>query len=162
MSTVSTKLSLPIPTDQLIVAIQDIIDQHNWRVHSISTSEIVFQERDFDAWKGASPKIVASILEKDRSTEIYIVCSLFGVGPIGKKIATGFMGQFVNSLSLRAQTNSVAINPTVQVGEGQTGGNTQLVDRFELLKKAKELVDLGVLTEQEFQEEKKKILASEN
>jgi hypothetical protein len=161
MSVVSTKLSLPIPTDQIMVAIQDIIDQRGWRVHSITSSEIVIQERDYDALKGAAPKIVASMFEKDGNTEIQIVCSIFGAGPFVKKIATGFMGQFVNSLSLRAQTSSVSINPTVQVGEGQTGGSNQIIDRFELLRKAKELLDMGVLTDQEFQDEKRKILASE-
>lgn len=76
-----------------------------------------------------------------------------------KKKATGFIGQFVNSLSLRVQTNSVAINPTVQVGEGQTGSTSGLSDRYGQLRQAKELLEQGVLTQQEFDAEKARILS---
>lgn len=129
-------------------------------MNAITASEMAFQERDYDAWKGASPKIVATLSAVESGTELQIVCSIFGAGPVAKKIVTGFMGQFVNSLSLRVQTSSVAINPTVQVGEGQTGGSSVQNDRYEQLRKAKELLDQGVLTQLEFDVEKARILAS--
>lgn len=159
MTVVSTTLTLPVPPDQVVIAAQDIIDQRGWRVASISSSELVFQERDYDFMKGASPKIVATLTQVDDGTSVQVVCNIAGFGPLMKKIVTGFMGQFVNSLSLRAQTNSVAINPTVQVGEGQTGGSVASNDRYDQLRKAKELLDLGVLTQQEFESEKARILA---
>jgi hypothetical protein len=70
------------------------------------------------------------------------------------------MGSFVNSMSVRTQTNSLAINPTVQIGEGQGGQSATPVDRIDLLKKAKELLDAGILTEEEFQIEKSRLLGS--
>jgi hypothetical protein len=160
MTVVSTTLTLPVSPDQVVIATQDIIDQQGWRVHAISASEIVFQEGDFDMIKGVSPKIVATLKQIDSGTEVQVICSLFfSAGPLAKKKATGFMGQFVNSLSLRVQTNSVAINPTVQVGEGQTGGPSVSNDRYEQLRQAKELLEQGVLTPQEFDAEKARILA---
>lgn len=159
MTVVSTTLTLPVSPDQVVIAAQDIIDQRGWRVATISSTELVFQERDYDFIKGASPKIVATLKEVDEGTAVRVVCNIAGWGPYAKKVVTGFMGQFVNSLSLRAQTNSVAINPTVQVGEGQSGGSAASNDRYDQLRKAKELLDLGVLTEQEFETEKARILA---
>lgn len=160
MTVVSTTLTLPVSPDQVVIATQDIIDQQGWRVHAISASEIVFQEGDFDMIKGVSPKIVATLKQIDSGTEVQVICSVFaGIGPLMKKKATGFMGQFVNSLSLRVQTNSVAINPTVQVGEGQTGSSSASNDRYEQLRQAKELLEQGVLTPQEFDAEKARILA---
>jgi hypothetical protein len=70
------------------------------------------------------------------------------------------MGTFVNSMSLRTQTSSIAINPTVQVGEGQGGQSVASVDRIELLKKAKDLLDAGILSEEEFQSEKIRLLGN--
>lgn len=162
MTVISTKLQLPVPSDQVVIAAQDIIDQRGWRVQSITSSELVFQERDYDFMKGASPKIVATLIEKNGATEVQVVCNIAGWGPMAKKIITGFMGQFVNSLSLRAQTNSVAINPTVQVGEGQGGISAPVADRYDQLRKAKELLAGGVFTEEEFQAEKARILASDS
>lgn len=160
MTVVSTTFTLPAPPDQVVVAAQDIIDQRGWRVHAISAREIVFQEGDYDLIKGVSPKIVATLKQIDSGTEVQVICSLFAqIGPFMKKKATGFMGQFVNSLSLRVQTNSVAINPTVQIGEGQTGSSSASNDRYEQLRQAKDLLEQGVLTPQEFDAEKARILA---
>jgi hypothetical protein len=151
-------LTLPVPPDQVVIAAQDIIDQQGWKVASISSTELVFHEH-FDFGKGAAPKIVATLTQVDVGTSVHLVGSIFGYGPLMKKAVAGFMGQFTNSLSLRVQTNSVAINPTVQVGEGQTGGSAASNDRYDQLRKAKELLELGVLTQQEFETEKARILA---
>jgi hypothetical protein len=160
MTTISTSFTLPMTRDLAILAAQDIIDQRGWRVLSVASTEIVVQERDYDMMKGQSPKIVATFKEINGATEVLVVTSIFGYGPIVKKIATGFMGSFVNSMSLRTQTSSIAINPTVQVGEGQGGQSAAPIDRIDLLKKAKELLDAGVLTEEEFQVEKERLLGS--
>ena len=161
MTVVSTTFTVPMSRDLAILAAQDIVDQRGWRVLSVASTEIVVQERDYDMMKGASPKITATFIERGNSTEIKVNASIFGYGPLMKKTVTGFMGQFVNSLSLRTQTSSIAINPTVQVGEGQ-GGQSQSsrsADRIELLKQAKELFDAGVLTEDEFQAEKNRLMS---
>jgi len=162
MSVISTTLEFPIPPDLVMIAAQDIIDQRGWRVQSMSSSELVFQERDWDMMKGSSPKIVATFINKGDHTQVQIIGKFLGYGPIAKKILAGFVGQFVNSLSLRAQTNSVSINPTVQIGEGQGGGSSPVVDKYELLRKAKQLLDDGVLTEEEFLVEKSQILNGED
>ncbi len=162
MTVVSTKFRVPMTRDLAILAAQDIIDQRGWRVLSVSSTEIVVQERDYDMLKGSSPKLTASFVERGTSTEVSVNASIFGYGPLMKKIVTGFMGQFVNSLSLRTQTNSISINPTVQVGEGQGGQSSHSsapADRIELLKQAKELLDAGVLSEEEFQAEKTRLLS---
>jgi hypothetical protein len=162
MTVVSTQFKVPMTRDLAILAAQDIVDQRGWRVLSVSSTEIVVQERDYDMLKGQSPKLTASFVERGNSTEISVNASIFGAGPLMKKVVTGFMGQFVNSLSLRTQTNSIAINPTVQVGEGQGGQSVQgsaPTDRIELLKQAKELFDAGVLSDEEFQAEKTRLLS---
>ena len=161
MTVVSTSFMVPMTRDLAILAAQDIVDQRGWRVLSVVSTEIVVQERDYDMMKGASPKLTATFVERGNSTEIKVNASIFGYGPLMKKIVTGFMGQFVNSISLRTQTSSIAINPTVQVGDGQGGQSqsTASVDRIELLKQAKELFDAGVLTEEEFQAEKKRLMS---
>ena len=160
MTTISTSFTIPVTRDLAILSAQDVVDQRGWRVLSVSSTELVVQERDYDMMKGASPKLVATFREKNGSTEVSVVTSIFGYGPLVKKVATGFMGTFVNSMSLRTQTSSIAINPTVQVGEGQGGQSVASVDRIELLKKAKDLLDAGILSEEEFQAEKLRLLGN--
>ena len=160
MTTISTSFTIPVTRDLAILSAQDVVDQRGWRVLSVSSTELVVQERDYDMMKGASPKLVATFREKNGSTEVSVVTSIFGYGPLVKKVATGFMGTFVNSMSLRTQTSSIAINPTVQVGEGQGGQSVASVDRIELLKKAKDLLDAGILSEEEFQSEKIRLLGN--
>jgi hypothetical protein len=160
VTTISTSFTIPVTRDLAILSAQDVVDQRGWRVLSVSSTELVVQERDYDMMKGASPKLVATFREKNGSTEVSVVTSIFGYGPLVKKVATGFMGTFVNSMSLRTQTSSIAINPTVQVGEGQGGQSVASVDRIELLKKAKDLLDAGILSEEEFQSEKIRLLGN--
>ena len=160
MTTISTSFTIPVTRDLAILSAQDVVDQRGWRVLSVSSTELVVQERDYDMMKSASPKLVATFREKNGSTEVSVVTSIFGYGPLVKKVATGFMGTFVNSMSLRTQTSSIAINPTVQVGEGQGGQSVASVDRIELLKKAKDLLDAGILSEEEFQAEKLRLLGN--
>ena len=160
MTTISTSFTIPVTRDLAILSAQDVVDQRGWRVLSVSSTELVVQERDYDMMKGASPKLVATFREKNGSTEVSVVTSIFCYGPLVKKVATGFMGTFVNSMSLRTQTSSIAINPTVQVGEGQGGQSVASVDRIELLKKAKDLLDAGILSEEEFQSEKIRLLGN--
>lgn len=158
MTTVSTSFQLPATADVVVIAAQDIVDRNGWRVLTMTSTEIVISEGDYDIIKGSKPKLTIALHAAGENTRVVVTSSIFGYGPIAKKMVNGFMGQFVNSLSLRVQTNSVAINPTVQVGEGQSSGGTTQPDRFDLLRKAKELLDSGVLTEEEFMTEKKKIL----
>ena len=160
MTTISTSFTVPVTRDLAILSAQDVIDQRGWRVLSVASTEIVVQERDYDMMKGASPKLVATFSEKNGSTDVAVVASIFGLGPTMKKVVTGFMGTFVNSMSLRTQTSSIAINPTVQIGEGQGGQSVGSADRIELLKKAKDLMDAGILSEEEFQLEKARLLGS--
>lgn len=72
-----------------------------------------FQQANF-------PKLTASLVEKGDTTTVLVTGSQVGpMFPGVKELFTGYMGQLVNSASLRVQTNSIAINPTVAIGEGQ-------------------------------------------
>jgi hypothetical protein len=78
-------------------------------------------------------------------------------GGIKKKL-TGIMGQVVNGLSVRIQTKSIAINPTVAMGEGQGEASASSTSRLDQLERLQKLLESGVLTSEEFDTEKQKIL----
>jgi len=89
-----------------------------------------------------------------------LAISVSASGPLigNKQGFTGLMGQFVNSVSLRVQTKSIAINPTVAIGEGQGTSSPVGNDRISQLGKLKGLVESGILTDEEFKREKQRIL----
>ena len=99
------------------------------------------------------------LTEVDSGTEVDV--SVSAVGPIwvhGKKRFVGIMGQVVNSISLRVQTQSISINPTVAIGVGQGSTSFGEVTRVDLLERLQSLRNDGVLTQDEFEIEKRKVL----
>lgn len=156
MSTVSTQFTLPITSDLAILAAQDIADQRGWFVLSVSATEIVVRQKG--GFNHYALTLAASFVEVDGQTRVGVNCRTIGFGPHMKGMVSGMMGQFVNSMSLRTQTSSLSINPTVQVGEGQGSPAAEPYDRYEQIKKAKELLDSGILTQEEFEAEKKRLL----
>ena len=151
-----------------MLAIQDTLNQFGWPVLEMSTSLIVAQAKG-EAVIGYNmqfSKVSAKLSEKNGETAIAVSVSF--VGPmLGYKTSlTGIMGKFTNSLSLRIQTESIAINPTVALGEGQgtspaaASGPSPVRDRAQQLKDLKELLDDGVLSAEEFAEEKRRILST--
>ena len=160
MTTVSTELTLPCTADRAILAIQDTIDRSSWKVLEMSTSRIVLDTGPINAMHMYNfPKMTLSINEKMLETDISVSVSWVNPGAIGaKKRLVGIMGTFVNSVSLRVQTNSIAINPTVAIGEGQGGPSSSGSDRLTQLSQLQSLRQSGALTEDEFESEKKRIL----
>jgi hypothetical protein len=68
------------------------------------------------------------------------------------------LGQVVNSISIRVQTRSISINPTVAIGDGQGSASSGEAVRVELLERLQVLRSDGVLTQDEFEIEKRKVL----
>jgi hypothetical protein len=69
------------------------------------------------------------------------------------------MGQVVNGISVRVQTQSIAINPTVAIGEGQGEASSPRTERLDQLERLQKLLESGILTREEFDSEKLKILS---
>ena len=160
MGTVSTEFAVPCTRDRAILAIQDTIDRLGWKVLEVSASRMVVTCPGVNGMQYANfPKLTANLRESGDSTRLAVSVSM--VGPLlgNKKNLAGLMGQFVNSVSLRVQTNSIAINPTVAVGEGQGGDSPSSNDRLSQLERLMGLLGSGVLTDEEFQKEKQRILA---
>ena len=158
MTSVSSEITLPYPSDRTVLAIQDTINQFQWRVLEMSTSRIVVDLGALNAMHTYNfPKLTVLIEEVGDQTCLSISVYLQG-GFLYKKRLTGQLGQFVNSVSLRVQTNSIGINPTVAIGEGQGGASSGGSDRLSQLTQLQSLRQSGALTEDEFETEKKRIL----
>jgi hypothetical protein len=161
MGAISTQFSVPCTSDKALLAVQDVVDTLKWRVLEVSSDLVVVQSPTaadpVPIW--GLPKISIKLREIDRSTSISV--SVLVVGPVlgQKKFLTGLMGQLVNSISIRIQTDSIAITPTVAIGEGQGGPSHQPIDRIGQLTQLKALLDAGVLTQEEFDSEKTRILS---
>ena len=157
MTTVATELTLPSTTDRVVLAIQDTINHFQWKVLELSTSRVRIDLGKLQPMQSVNfPKMTVEIVDLNESTKLLVSVSM--IGPGNKKALAGSMGQFVNSVSLRVQTNSIAINPTVAIGEGQGGPSSGGSDRLTQLSQLQSLRQSGALTEDEFESEKKRIL----
>ena len=168
MVVISTSFTVPCSIDRAVLAIQDTIDQFGWPVLEVSTSLIVAQGPGINFTQFYNFPIVSSKLaEEGDQTKIDVSVSIIGLLLDSKKYLTGIMGRFTNSVSLRVQTESIAINPTVALGQGQGTDSSSQVPaagqtRAQQLKDLKELLDAGVLTDEEFAAEKARVLNSES
>jgi len=160
MATVNTEFTVPTTLDRAILTVQDTIDRLGWEVHEMSATRVVVECRSYMQFPINFPKLTVNLKEAEGdSTTLAISVSI--VGPMfgaQKTFLTGLMGKFVNSISLRVQTNSIAINPTVSIGEGQGTSSPVGNDRISQLERLKGLVDSGILTDEEFKKEKQRIL----
>ena len=166
MGTISSSFSLPVTSDRAVIAVQDTIDQLQWPVlESTATRVVAIAPKLAPTQMLNFPKLSVELREDQGKTIVSATISIGG--PFwwtgGKKSMTGSLGQFVNSLSLRIQTNSIAINPTVAIGEGQGEAASLPTDAGARLSMLERLVDLhqrGVLTDDEFTMEKSRILGT--
>jgi hypothetical protein len=167
MAGVSTSFTVPCSIDRAVLAIQDTIDQFGWPVLETSTTLVVAEGPGQTPIQiGNFPRVSAKLVDKGDQTKIIVSVTvvapvLFGL----KKYLTGIMGKFTNSVSLRVQTESLAINPTVALGQGQgadSSAQTPMAGqtRAQQLKDLKELLDAGVLSDEEFSAEKARVLNS--
>ena len=158
MPTVNTQLKVPCTQDKAILAIQDFTNSVQWQVLELSTSRVVLKGPGVNqSQSGAFPIITLEL--KEIVDETAIAISVSSTWPIGQKNhIAGIMGQVVNGVSIRVQTQSIAINPTVALGEGQGGTSAPSTNRLDQLERLQKLLETGILTREEFDTEKQKIL----
>ena len=160
MAIVNTRFVVPCLIDSALLAIQDVTDRFGWKLIELSQTRIVALYPPRSSFQTYNlPQVILILTEVDLGTEVDV--SVSAVGPIwvhGKKRFVGIMGQVVNSISLRVQTQSISINPTVAIGEGQGSTSFGEVTRVDLLERLQSLRNDGVLTEEEFAIEKRKVL----
>lgn len=166
MATVNTSFVVPCTQDRAVLAVQDCVNQLGWPVLEVSSSLIVIQGPGSSPVQMANfPKISLQFEPKSSDTQIDITISVIGPMLGWKKNLTGIMGRLTNAISIRIQTESLSINPTVAIGQGQpfesiTNQAFGKRDRAQQLMDLKALLDEGILTEEEFAIEKSKILNS--
>lgn len=160
MAIVNTKFVVPCLINNAVLAIQDVTDRFGWKLIELSQTRIVALYPPRSSFQIYNlPQIILILTEVDSGTEVDV--SVSAVGPIwvhGKKRFVGIMGQVVNSISLRVQTRSISINPTVAIGEGQEGASSGELIRIGLLERLQILLNTGALTQDEFEIEKRKVL----
>ena len=160
MAIVNTRFVVPCSIDSALLAVQDVTDRFGWKLIELSQTRIVALYPPRSSFQTYNlPQVILILTEVDSGTEVDV--SVSAVGPIwvhGKKRFVGIMGQVVNSISLRVQTQSISINPTVAIGEGQGPTSFGEASRVDLLERLQSLRNDGVLTEEEFAIEKRKVL----
>lgn len=163
--TVRSTFSVEYPLDRTVIAAQDVLDQLGWSILEMSSSRMVALTPGTAKTQMFNfPKMTVEFRQSGQRTDLAITVTMKGGTLGGRKAITGYIGRFTNSLSLRIQTDSVAINPTVAVGEGQ--GSPQAMpqaeqSRAQQLKDLKDLLDAGVLTQDEFDAEKARVLSAD-
>lgn len=166
MATVSTTFTVPCATDRAVLAVQDTLNQFEWPVLEMSTALIVAQGPKQTSWQLDLnlPRVATKLSPVGDQTELNISVTIVGPLTGNKKWLSGILGKFTNAISLRVQTESIAINPTVAVGRGQGSAPDGVPvsaaprDPAQQLMDLKSLLDGGALTEAEFAEEKARIL----
>ena len=158
MPTVNTQLKVPCAQDRAILAIQDFVNSVQWPVLELSASRVVLKGPGVNSQQAWSFPVITLIL-KETAVETAIAVTVSSTAPLGmKKHLVGLMGQVVNGISIRVQTESLAINPTVALGEGQGEASEPRTDRLDQLERLQKLFESGILTREEFDAEKYKIL----
>lgn len=166
MATVSTSFTVPCTIDRAVLAIQDTLNQFEWPVLEMSTSLIVAQGPKQSSWQldVNLPRVATKLSPVGDQTKLDVSVTIVGMLTGNKKWLSGILGKFTNAISLRVQTESIAINPTVALGQGQGAPSMSVPssapsrDRAQQLMDLKSLLDTGALTEAEFAEEKARIL----
>jgi hypothetical protein len=166
MTTVSTEFTAPCTQDRAILAVQDLANSLQWPILELATSRVVLTGPKLQPLQMYDFPQISILLQEDlQETRIRVIVSVkmpsIDFGGVKKKL-TGIMGQVVNGLSVRIQTKSIAINPTVALGEGQGEAQSEIPvpnsDRLSQLERLQKLLESGILTREEFDAEKQKIL----
>ncbi len=166
MTTVSTEFTAPCTQDRAILAVQDLANSLQWPILELATSRVILTGPKLQPLQMYDFPQISILLQEDlQETRIKVTVSVkmpsIDFGGVKKKL-TGIMGQVVNGLSVRIQTKSIAINPTVALGEGQGEAQSEIpapsTDRIGQLERLQKLLESGVLTRDEFDAEKQKIL----
>lgn len=165
MGSMSTSFTVACSSDRALLAVQDCLNQLGWAITELSDSLIQVQGPKNNAFHWYDlPKVAIKLNEVGGTTSIDI--SVSNKGPVimdTKRNFVGILGTLTNAISLRVQTESLLINPTVAIGQGQPLDSRQLTppavrDIAQQLVDLKALLDAGVLTQVQFEKEKSKIL----
>ena len=164
MTTVSTEFTAPCTQDRAILAVQDLANSLQWPILELATSQVVLTGPKLQPLQMYDFPQISILLQEDlQETRIRVIVSVkmpsIDFGGVKKKL-TGIMGQVVNGLSVRIQTKSIAINPTVALGEGQgeTQSDAPATDRLAQLERLQKLLESGILTPEEFDAEKQRVI----
>ena len=158
MPTVSTEFTAPCAQDRTILAIQDLANSLQWPILELAATRIVLNGPRINQMQAVAPKVTIELIEVSYETKVSVTVSLISWQITSKKQLIGIMGQIVNGISVRVQKQSIAINPTVALGEGQGGNSAPRTDRIDQLERLQKLLESGILTSEEFDAEKQKIL----
>ena len=158
MPTVSTEFTAPCTQDKAILAVQDLANSLQWPILELAATRIVLNGPRINQFQAVAPKVTIELQEITDETRFSVTVSLISFQFTPKKQLIGIMGQVVNGISVRVQTKSIAINPTVALGEGQGEATTPNSDRLSQLERLQKLLESGILTREEFDAEKQKIL----
>lgn len=158
MPTVSTEFTAPCTQDRAILAIQDLANSLQWPILELAATRIVLNGPRSNQMQAIAPKVTIELREIGNETKVSVTVSLVSWQITPKKQLIGIMGQVVNGISVRVQTKSIAINPTVALGEGQGGNSAPSTSRLDQLERLQKLLESGILTSEEFDAEKQKIL----
>lgn len=158
MPTVSTEFTAPCTQDKAILAVQDLANSLQWPILELAATRIVLNGPRINQFQAVAPKVTIELQEITDETRFSVTVSLISFQLTPKKQLIGIMGQVVNGISVRVQTKSIAINPTVALGEGQGEATTPNSDRLSQLERLQKLLESGILTREEFDAEKQKIL----
>ena len=159
MPSVSTEFTAPCTQDRTILAVQDLANSLQWPILELGMSRVVLHGPRIKHFQAVAPTVTVQLKELEEETEICVTISLVSFQFTSKKYLTGIMGQVVNGISVRVQTQSIAINPTVALGEGQGESSSPRTDRLDQLERLQKLLESGILTREEFDSEKLKILS---
>jgi len=163
MGVLNETMTVPCSPDRAVLAIQDVCDQNHWSVLELTSTMIVCKPTINEMHSIMIPTLRVKISEGSHSGETLLELAMKYALGSSKKIVTGLLGRVTNAISIRVQTESIAINPTVAIGQGQgvdSGAPSAAKrTRVEELKDLKELFDSGVLSEEEFAAEKARILS---
>lgn len=159
MPSVSTVFTAPCTQDRTILAVQDLANSLQWPILELGMSRVVLHGPRINQFQAVAPTVTVQLKELEEETEICVTISLVSFQFTSKKYLTGIMGQVVNGISVRVQTQSIAINPTVALGEGQGEASSPRTDRLDQLERLQKLLESGILTREEFDSEKLKILS---
>lgn len=157
MPTVSTDFTVPCAQDRAVLAVQDLANSLQWPILELAATRIVLDGPRLP-FQVVAPKVTIELQELSNETKVSVTVSHISFQRTPKKQLIGIMGQVVNGISIRVQTQSIAINPTVALGEGQGGTSAPSTDRLDQLERLQKLLESGILTREEFDAEKQKIL----
>ena len=141
MSKVTETIQAEHPIDAVITATRKLSKTFS----SVLESDRCFEIKVNEAWDQMHCTVKVELIPNANLTQIIITASSYGMGPFVKKNNEKKLGTV--KAALLSELNELKNKPL-----------TQTVSNADELLKLKQLVDSGVITQSEFENEKKKLL----